>query len=137
MYKNIFEAERAITSLILKDNNCSGHFRYAYQPNTCKLDLITYNPVHKTHFLLHTITGTTQLDTLNKMYNYVFNLKKTLKSKENKISNYTINWYNNENQETFNSSFYGISLIDVIRKFYYGKSQDSINIFNNKLNPIS
>ena len=53
MYKNIFEAERAITSLILKDNNCSGHFRYAYQPNTCKLDLITYNPVHKTHYGIH------------------------------------------------------------------------------------
>ena len=57
--------------LIEKDNNCSAHFNYSYQPNTCVLDVVTYNPTHKNHFLLHSLEGTNRIDALNNMYEYI------------------------------------------------------------------
>ena len=134
MFKNIYEAERAITLLINKDNNCSAHFKYIYSPNTCKLDLVTYNPLHQTHFLLHSLDGVTQIDALRMMYEYIVHMKDS----QSKLSSYTIEWYNSNGKGgSFVSSFYGTGIEDVVKKFLYGKSPNSITIFSIKLNPIS
>jgi|SaaInlV_100m_DNA_4_1039707.scaffolds.fasta_scaffold77964_2 hypothetical protein len=134
MFKNIYEAERAITLLINKDNSCSAHFKYIYSPNTCKLDLVTYNPLHQTHFLLHSLDSITQIDALCKMYEYIMHMKDS----QSKLSSYTIEWYStNGKGGSFVSSFYGAGIEDVVKKFLYGKSPNSITIFSIKLNPIS
>ena len=80
MFTNIYEAESAIQILICKDNNCSTHFDYTSSPppgcygdsNTCTCKIVTFNPLHKTHFLLHSITENDKLTAVNQMYNYVY-----------------------------------------------------------------
>ena len=106
MFKNIYEVERNISALIENDNNCSAHFNYIMSPNTCQLDLITYNPAHQTHFLLHSLSGCTKLDTVRQMYDFLFTLKQTLEQKNCPLLNYTIQWYCNASEKTFISSFY-------------------------------
>ena len=57
-FDNVYVAELAIRKLIQNDNNCSAHFEYEYDGHArgelfYRLDLITLNPNHNTHFLLH------------------------------------------------------------------------------------
>jgi len=148
MYENIYEAESAIHNLIKNDNNCSAHFKYTDQiseeRNTIlashfiKLDLVTYNPKHKTHFLLHSIGAKTKIAALNALYNHIYDLKKTLEKPDSGYINYTIEWSNKfGDRKTRFSSFYGEDLEDVVKKFYYGKSKKSLNIFHIKLNPLT
>ena len=134
MFKNIYEAERTIAQMIDKDNGCSAHFKYIHSSNTCKLDLVTYNPLHRTHFLLHSLEGDTQIDALRKMHEYIVQMAHC----RSKLLSYTIEWYNSDGKgESFVSSFYGTGIEDVVKKFLYGKSPNSITIFSIKLNPIS
>ena len=152
MFENIYEAEHAIQELIHKDNNCSAHFKYTRHPARGKnsnyknailspllvtVDLVTYNPAHKTHFLLHSIGGHTDLTAANALYTHIYNLKKTLEKSDSGYVNYTIEWSDKNGGKTRLSSFYGTDLEDVVRKFYYGKSKKSLNMFNIKLNPMT
>ena len=77
-FKNIYEGEYMISELIKCDNGCYTNFDYdsVYQGGTnTSLKVITYNPSHKTHFLLHQINGIDALDTLHKMYEHLYNIK--------------------------------------------------------------
>ena len=61
--------------------DCYTNFDYdsVYQGGTnTNLKVITYNPIHKTHFLLHQINGIDALDTLHKMYEHLYNIKELL-----------------------------------------------------------
>jgi len=139
MFENVYEAERALQEMIDSDNNCSTHFRYSgdYIIHT-KLDLITYNPIHKTHFLLHSLNAKTPLEALNAMCQHLLQLKKILKhkDKDSPLLNYTVRWYSYSERKTFHSSFYGKNIEEVIAKFYYGKLKSTLAIHNIKLNPI-
>ena len=114
-------------------------FSYSVNDISCTLDLITYNPLHQTQFLLHSIksTGTNdnKLEAVNKMYNYIYKLKKTLGKKDSSLLNYTVNWYNRRLEKFFTSSFYGINIEEVLGKFLYGKEYETHVIHNIKLNP--
>lgn len=136
-FNSVFEGENKIQNLIKNDNNCSAHFDYNNNShnNTCKLVVTTYNPKHKTHFLLHSIIGNNKIDALKEMYNHIYNLKKTLSKKNSPYLNYTIEWYNPDNNKKEHSSFYGENIQEVIYKFFYGKTNDNILIYNIKLNP--
>ena len=82
-FKNIYEGEYMISELIKGDDGCYAHFDYdsVYQGGTnTKLKVITYNPIHKTHFLLYQIDGINALDTLHKMYDHI---KELLQQKSN------------------------------------------------------
>ena len=147
MFENIYEAESAIQELIKNDNNCSAHFKYTTMckeernillaPNFVQLELVTYNPKHKTHFLLHSLCEKTKLAAANALYKHIFDLKQTLEKPDSGYVNYTIEWGDKKDGKTRYSSFYGVDLEDVVRKFYYGKSKKALNVFNVKLNPIS
>ena len=136
-FKNIYLAELAIRKLIQNDNN-SEAFLHSKGCGCIQeiytLDLITLNPAHNTHFLMHSLNGENLLTLYNEMYKYVYDLKTALKNKNSKYLNYTIKWYNNN--KFVSSHFSGKSLEDVIRKFNYGKSTKP-TIFNIKLNPKS
>ncbi len=73
----------------------------------------------------------------NALYKHVFDLKRTLEKPDSGYINYTIEWGDKTGGKTRFSSFYGVDLEDVVRKFYYGKSKKALNVFNVKLNPIS
>ena len=137
MFKNVYEAERALQEMIESDSHCSAHFRYHgdYIIHT-KLDLITYNPTHKTHFLLHSLSAKTPLEALNAMHKHLIQLKETLKHKDSALLNYTVQWYSYPEHKTFHSSFYGKNIEEVIAKFYYGKVKSTLAIHNIKLKPI-
>ena len=147
MFENIYEAENAIQELIKNDNNCSAHFNYTDQhsnyknaiiaANFVQLDIITYNPKHKTHFLLHSLSAKTAIAALNLLYKHIFELKQTLGKPDSDYVNYTIEWGDKNGGKTRYSSFYGTDAEDVVKKFYYGKSKKSLNIFNIKLNPLT
>ena len=99
------------------------------------MDLITFNPIHKTHFLLHSLMADTQIKAVNQMYDYIYKLKETMEKKDCVYNNYTIEWYNYEKKNSFKSSFYGRDINNVLHKFYYGKIQERFKIYSIKLNP--
>ena len=128
-FDNVYVAENAIRTLIQKDNNCSAHFEYKYdgkaRGNTFhRLDLITLNPTHQTHFLLHSIIGEDdKLYLMNQMYDYVYNLKNSMKKKDtrDKVLNYTVSWW--DGKKTVTSYFSGRSINEVMNKINYGKTE--------------
>ena len=65
-FNSVFEGENQIQNLIKNDNNCSAHFEYNKNliNNIYELVVTTYNPKHKTSFLLHKISGKNRIDTL-------------------------------------------------------------------------
>lgn len=138
MLANVYEAERAIQDMIESDNKCSAHFRYTQDPpsSMTKLDLITYNPTHKTHFLLHSLSAKSPFEAASRMHNHLLQLKEMLEKKNSTLLSYTVQWYSYPEQKTFYSSFYGKNMEEVIAKFYYGKVKSNLSIHNIKLNPI-
>ena len=138
-FLNKYEGEAAIQELIRQDNNCSAHFHYRNEIACSIMDLITFNPVHKTHFLLHSLSGDTQIKAINKMYDHIYKLKQILGvSKESTSYNsYTVEWYCKAKEKSFKSHFYGSSVEEILHKFYYGKVHESFNILTIKLNPMS
>ena len=138
-FQSVYEGEYGIQNLIKSDNNCSAHFTYSRHPGRgFELVIVTYNPNHKTSFFLHSLYGDTKIDALQKMYEHIFNLKNTLKDKDSNYLNYIVEWYNPKQKRKETSSFYGISIQDVIHKFYYDKhTKTDILIYSIKLNSIT
>jgi len=136
-FENIYIAELAIRKLIQNDNN-SEAFLHSKKCGSLQesyiLDLVTLNPVHNTHFLMHSLKGENLLTLYNNMYNYVYDLKNALKNKPSNFLNYTVEWYNNNKREL--SYFSGRSIEEVVRKFNYGKLTTP-TIFSIKLSPKS
>lgn len=132
-FKTVYEGEYMIQNLISNDNNCSAHFEYNYGVGVM-LKLLTYNPTHKSHFLLHAIESDSKVHCLEKMYDHIFTLKTTLKKKDNPYLIYLIEWYCPDTQKIVKSSFYGDNIEQVLMKFNYGK-QKKLVIYNMKLVP--
>jgi len=138
MFTNEYVAESAIQSLITKDNKCSTHFSYrgGDAETLCTLNLITYNPVHKTHFLLHSLTAINKLTVINQMYEHVYKLTAALTPEDASCQSYTVEWYSKTQEKKYVSSFYGADMTAVLHKFYFGKHKESLIIYSIKLNPI-
>jgi len=138
-FENIYEGEYMISELIKGDSGCYTNFDYdsVYQGGTnTNLKIITYNPTHKTHFLLHQIDGIDMLDTLHKMYDHIYNIKELLQQKSNtKYASYTVEWWHVDKQGVNRSYFYGQNIEEVLKKFYYRKRKDSYTILSVRLNP--
>jgi hypothetical protein len=147
-FENIYEGEYMISELVKSSSKCSVHFEYAtWLPNHqwAKLNLITYNLVHKAYFLLHNISSDSEesleknkIACLEKMYDHIYGIKELLsKNVNNTLDNekcYTIKWSDTEKQGLQTSFFYGKTIDDVIKKFYYGKSTTRYTIFFMSLN---
>ena len=147
-FKNIYEGEHMIGELIRKTSQCSVHFEY--EPSTTnsqdvKLNLVTYNLKHKTHFLLHSISIRTMNNThdnkiicLEKMYDHIYGINEIMSQKNDGSYNgekcYTIKWSDSEKNGLQTSFFYGKDIEEVIKKFYYGKSTKQYTIFFMSLN---
>ena len=83
--ESVYQIEYNIKKLIQNDNDCSTHFEYSKAQfggqSVTKLTLITYNPSHKKHFLLHSLEAQTRLMAVKAMYRHIFTLK--TKSQDN------------------------------------------------------
>ena len=132
-FKNIYEGEYMISELIKCDNGCYTNFDYdsVYQGGTnTNLKVITYNPIHKTHFLLHQINGIDALDTLHKMYEHLYNIK----DNANYVS-YVVEWLYKDIMNINRSLFYGENMDEIMKKFYYRKRKDDYTMLSIRLNP--
>ncbi len=140
MYNSIYEFENAIRSIIKKDNKCSAHFNTEYNESGWNLNLVTFNPKHKKGFLLHSIpmeeyepSQSVPIEVYKEMYEYVYNLKEMMKKEDTPYMTYKVTWYCRDLNKTNISYFDGIGFTDIMRKFYYGKDENSVTIFNTEL----
>ncbi|ETO17450.1 hypothetical protein RFI_19872 [Reticulomyxa filosa] len=83
--------ENQITELIRKDNGCSAHFRYSYQGHKVRVKLVTFNPKHRSTFLVHEIECKTRFEALTDILQYV---KDRVRDEE---KCYSVTWKMKEN----------------------------------------
>lgn len=132
---SIYQLEHNISQLIFTDNNCSTHFEYD-KKNTCTiLNLVTYNPLHKKHFLLHSLEAQTRLMAVKAMYQHIFTLKQTLKAKDSSYLLYSIEWFDKKTNKKSKSSFYGACIQQILAKFYYKRDVNELTLLNMTLLP--
>jgi len=124
-------------TLVFEDNQSTVHFDYHVDIDdvdySIMLDLYTRNARSGAIFLLHQTRGTSSVDVLQKMLNYL----KSQHLADEKYS-YTVKWVNrndNDHQEHV-SYFYEASQADVREKFFYNRKEDDFLITIEK-NPMS
>lgn len=161
-----YQLQYQIQKVVQEDNNCSVYFEWTQplhqsQPGPhIQLQLITYNPLHHQHFLLHTCTtgylnssyeekmdesladhmcsnlAEAEIFLLHKMLDYVTEHQET-------ANDYTIVWRpknTSHTTKTINnttSHFRGTSFEDVLRKFYYDKEKDTLILYSIIMSPES
>ena len=105
-------------------------FDYSQLDGNARLNLITINPRHHQSFLFHSVTAYDKLEALNKMLNYV----KNVKDKEN---HYTVQWMTRNDSELHTSYFRASNIYDALDKLYFGRDMNTITVFSVVLNPIT
>lgn len=143
---NKYKLERKISDLIYKDNKCTAHFIWKYNPKgnygdvvdivgSLELKVITLNPVHETHFLLHKIKKNLYEnenieDLYCKILQEVINILE--KKKDSTIFHYAISWRDISNDalkfNTVTSYFSGKNFKEIMEKFFFEKCEDNIII---------
>lgn len=127
--------QHAIAEILWKDNGVSSHFDYHVNPvsssNTIKLNLLTYNPKHDEYMLLHSVTGSSSIECLEKMQDY-------LKTKHNTSVQYsfTISWKKKGDTEEYTSYFVASHEEEAKTKFLHEKNPDDYD-FSIQMNPVS
>ena len=105
-------------------------FEYSQIDGKARLNLITLNPRHHQSFLFHSETAIDRLEALQKMLDYV----KNIKDKEN---HYTVQWTPQGSSELHTSYFRASNIYDALDKLYYGRDMNTITVFSVVLNPIT
>jgi len=132
-----FQLESKIITKVFSDNRNTVHFDYHVniddENNSISLDLYTKNALNDGIFLLHKTSGTSSIDVLEKMLEYIEQNRKNA----NKNS-YTVTWKNKNEKdgELHTSYFYEYSEAEVRQKFFYNKNEEDFEI-NIKQNPIT
>ncbi|MGB1205751.1 MAG: hypothetical protein ACPG5B_08905 [Chitinophagales bacterium] len=131
------QLESKIITKIFSDNRNTVHFDYHVniddEHNSISLDLYTKNALNDEIFLLHKTNGTSSIDVLEKMMQYLE------QSRQNVDKNsYTVSWRNkNEKNDRLHTSyFYEYTEADVRQKFFYNKNEEDFEI-SIKQNPIT
>ena len=144
--------EREISEKIQKDNGCLAHFIWEFKPasgkdslDTLELKIVTINPTHNNHFLLHKATKiiTNRKDNIDDIYCDI--LKEVIEILNKKCATnplyYAIGWRDVSNEElkfnTVTSYFSGRNFKEIMEKFYFEKCEKNIIIDSVKLLPDS
>ena len=132
-----FDLEGEIITLVYEDNRNTVHFDYHVDIDdvdySISLDLYTRNARSGAVFLLHQSRGTSSVDVLQKMLQYLRSQHRS----EEKYS-YTVKWIDREDSSRteHTSYFYEASESDVRKKFFYNKREEDYLITVEK-NPLS
>jgi hypothetical protein len=94
------------------------------------LRLITANPRHNQSFLFHTVEGSSKIEALKEMLEYVKNYKEA-------ESSYTIQWSLKGENLLHTSYFRAKNILSAMDKLYFERDPNSITVFSVMLNPIS
>lgn len=149
---NKYLLEREISEKIQKDNGCLAHFIWEYKPastkdnlDTLELKIVTINPTHNNHFLLHKTTRfiTNKQNNFDDIYCEILNevIEILNKKSEGIILYYAIGWRDKSKEElkfnTVTSYFNGKDFKEIMDKFYFEKCEENILIDSVKLLPDS
>lgn len=132
-----FDLEGAIVTLVYEDNRNTVHFDYHVDIDdvdySIMLDLYTRNAKSGAVFLLHQTRGTSSVDVLQKMLEYL----RSQHLADEKYS-YTVKWVDRKDPDKKEhiSYFYEASESDVRKKFFYNKREEDFLISVEK-NPMS
>ncbi|MCB9191355.1 MAG: hypothetical protein H6603_03480 [Flavobacteriales bacterium] len=132
-----FDLEGEIVTLVFDDNRNTVHFDYHVDIDdvdySIRLDLYTRNARSGAVFLLHQTRGTSSVDVLQKMLDYL----RKLRLSDLKYS-YTVKWVdrNDPSKSEHVSYFYEGSESEVRQKFFYNKREEDYLITIEK-NPLS
>ena len=106
-------------------------FNYVEEPGKgAKLYLITLNPRHNQSFLFHSTEGSTKLEALRSMREYVSTYK-------DRTSSYTVQWSARGENELNTSYFRAKNVLEALDKLFFDRDPNSITVFSVILNPIS
>lgn len=105
-------------------------FNFDEEPNRVTLRLITANPRHNQSFLFHSTEGSTRVEALRLMLEYV----KKYKEAE---SSYTIQWSLKGENQLQTSYFRAKNILSALDKLYFDRDPNSITVFSVTLNPLS
>jgi hypothetical protein len=94
------------------------------------LRLITANSRHNQSFLFHTVEGSSKIEALKEMLEYVKNYKEA-------ESSYTIQWSLKGENLLHTSYFRAKNILSAMDKLYFERDPNSITVFSVMLNPIS
>lgn len=130
------QLQHQILTMMNKDNGVSCHFDYHINLNsdteTIKLNLLTYNPRHNEYMLFHTVKGSSSLDCLEKLTEYISNHRKS-----NQLKSFTIEWNRTSDIENIHKSyFFAASEEDALKKFLHEKDASEYQ-YKIKQNPLS
>jgi hypothetical protein len=127
--------QHRIFNLLQEDNGVSSHFDYHVNlmsdEETIKLNLLTYNQRHDDYMLFHTTYGTSSLDCLAKMLQYI-----ETSHHEPDQHSYTIRWKKHGESAEHHSYFMASSEDEAIVKFLHEKDPDDYS-YECSLNPVS
>ena len=139
-----YQLERNMSELIYKDNGSTAHFIWEYNPYNynkdkigwLELKVVTINPSHLNHFLLHRVKKTITDDNMNVEELYCKILKEVTDILETKtdsaVLHYAIGWRDRTKQAikftTITSYFSGKSFKEIIEKFFFEKCENDIII---------
>jgi len=127
--------QHKVTEILWKDNGVTSHFDYHVNPvsddNTIKLNLLTYNPRHDEYMLLHSTTGSSSVNCLRKMLEYLESRHAT----KTKYS-FTITWKKKDEAESHLSYFVATSEEEATAKFLHEKDVNDYE-FSIEMNPLT
>lgn len=128
----ILELEHQISELIRNGRSgCHASFRYSHQGPKVRTKLVTWNPKHRSTFLVHETEARSRIDALNELLLYV---KDKIRDQEKP---YTVKWHlkNTMDMKLVTSHFYAQDIYNLLDKFYYDKNREDYEIIEIKLNP--
>jgi hypothetical protein len=143
MDQDIFKIEHDIGTFIGTDNGATVHFKYSTewkngnlmphekQEEDHTVSAYTVNPKNNETFLLKTETGASKQLALKKILEYVKNSKG--------MSSFTVEWAKTVGGDASKkkSYFYCHDVLDVVEKFFDGKSLADYVVYSITLNPIA
>jgi hypothetical protein len=127
--------QHEITEILRNDNGVSAHFDYHVNllssDETVKLNLLTFNPRHSEYMLLHTTTGSSSIDCLKKMMDYL----RGSHSAKTKYS-FTVKWRKKGEEAFIHSYFMASDNQEAEQKFLHEKSKDEYE-YQIEQNPLA
>ena len=130
--KSVLALEHEISELIRNGRSgCHASFRYSRQGSKVRAKLLTWNPKHKSTFLVKEIETDSVIQALKQLLKYV---KDKIRDDEKP---YTVKWHlkDSDDPKLITSHFYATEIYDLLQKFYYDKNHDDYQIIEIKLNP--
>lgn len=128
--------QHQIAEILREDNGVSCHFDYHVNlmsdNETIKLNVLTYNERHDEYMLMHTVKGSSSIDCLKKMFEYVSSSRA-----ERQENSYTVTWKRKEESEIHRSYFRATSEEEARKKFLHEKNPDDYEVESIVQNPVA